>query len=155
MREVETLPQIVDLDNDEIAALLKRTHQGHLGLSREDHPYVVPITFAYDAPHVYFFTTEGQKTEFIDVNPLVCLQVEEVRDPHNWKSVILNGKAGRLTDNESVERAMRLIRAINPRLAPAWSIRWMDDSIRSNVAVVYRIEVDSSSGRATLPAEKR
>lgn len=147
MIEARTLPQIVDLDNDDINALLERVNFGHLGLCRDDRPYVVPIHFAFGRPGIYFFTTEGLKTEMIDANPTVCLQVEDIRSREDWESVIVTGTAERLKTDEQIERAMKLIKKVNPELSPAWSIRWMDDWVRSNREVVYRISQDIVNGR--------
>src|SRR5689334_18736011 len=125
MIEESTLPQIVDLDRDAIRRFLTHHHFGHLGVCRRDRPYVVPLTFIYDAPHIYFFTTEGLKTEMIDANPTACLQVEDIRSAFDWESVIVTGTAVRLTESEAVEHGMKRIEAIDPGLAPAWSIRWL------------------------------
>lgn len=145
-----TLPQIVDLGNEEINDLLQHVNFGHLGLCRNNRPYVVPIHFAFGKPGIYFYTTEGLKTEIIDDNPTVCLQVEDITDRENWKSVIITGQAERLTAEREIDRAMKLIKTVNPKLVPAWSIRWMDDWIRSSVGVVYRITPEIKVGRTTL-----
>lgn len=93
MTETKTVPQIVDMDNEEIAALLERVNFGHLGVCSKNRPYVVPIHFAYERPYIYFYTTEGLKTEIIDENPTICLQIEEIKNRENWQSVIF--KIGR------------------------------------------------------------
>jgi len=150
MIEAKTLPEIVDLGNDEIDILLTKINFGHLGLSKDDRPYVVPIHFAYGKPGIYFFTTEGMKTDILDENPTVCLQLEDIKDRDNWKSLIIIGKAERLSEPQEIETAMKMIKKINPRLSPAWSIRWLDNWVRSNVEVVYRITPETMSGRTTL-----
>ncbi|MGE3467442.1 MAG: pyridoxamine 5'-phosphate oxidase family protein [Pyrinomonadaceae bacterium] len=150
MIETRNVPEIVDLGNDEIARLLREVNFGHLGLSRDDRPYVVPVHFAYDEPHVFFFTTEGLKTDIIDVNSTVCLQVEDVKDRENWQSVILTGKAERLISDPDKGNALELIKAVNPKLSPAWSVRWLDGWVRSNVEVIYRITPEFITGRRTL-----
>src|SRR6185503_18189548 len=108
MIEVERYPEIVDLDNEEISELLQRVNFGHLGCARRDRPYVIPIHFAYGRPGIYFFTTEGLKTDILDENPMVCLQVEEIKDPKHWQSVIITGIAERLTTDREIESAMKL-----------------------------------------------
>jgi hypothetical protein len=55
-----------------------------------------------------------------------------------------------LTDADEVKHAMDLISAKNPSLTPALSIRWMDQWIRSNINVVYRITPTTITGRATV-----
>lgn len=150
MIESTTLPQIVELGNDEIIDLLRRTNFGHLGVCRDNRPYVVPIHFAYGKPGIYFFTTEGLKTEMITENPTVCLQVEEIEDGEHWQSVIITGTAEQLQTQREIDHAMKLIMAANPKLVPAWSIRWIDDDIRVNTEAVYRISTEISTGRRTL-----
>lgn len=150
MIEAKTLAQIVDLSNDDIYEVLETVGFGHIGFSADDRPYVIPIHFAVQRPHLYFFTTEGKKTEILQKNPYVCLQVENVTDGKNWKSVIIEGEAILIAEPEAVEKAMDLIQQTNPTLTPAWSIRWMDSWIRSNRSAVYRIDKSAMSGRRTL-----
>ena len=40
-------------------ALLLRNGFGHLGCSRDDHPYVVPMHYAFDSQDLYFSTTQA------------------------------------------------------------------------------------------------
>src|SRR5215211_7690381 len=111
--------EVIEMTRDEIARLLARGWYGHLGCSRDGHPYVVPMSYAYDAPDLYFFTTEGTKTEFIAANHKICFQVEEVAGPDDWRSVMLTGRAELLTAAADVERAMSLVSERNPSLTPA------------------------------------
>ena len=117
---------------------------------RDTHPYVVPVHYAYDEPHIYIYTTEGKKTEIIEKNPEVCLQVEEVTDDKHWQSAIVTGDAIQLTDKKEIKSAMDFILAANPQLSPALSIHWMDSWIRANVQVVYRITSQMITGRRTV-----
>ncbi len=150
MLEAKTLVQIVELSPEDSRELLERVRYGHLACTRDDQPYVVPIHYAYQDPHVFIFTTEGKKTGIIDDNPKVCLQVEEVTDGRHWQSVIVTGEAERLTEKEEIDRAMEFITAVNPTLTPAISIHWLDQWIRSNIDVVYRINPATITGRTTL-----
>ena len=150
MTEAKTLAQVTEMSNEENKGLLRRVNFGHLGCARNDQPYVVPIHFAYGDPDIYFFTTEGKKTEIIDENPEVCLQLQDVTDSKHWQSVIVTGTAERLTPGDDFDRAMELIKTTNPTLTPAWSIHWMDQWVRTNVEVVYRVSPQSITGRMTM-----
>ncbi len=142
--------RVEEMGTNEINSLLARVGYGHLGCNDESRPYVVPIHYAYREPDIYLFTTEGKKTEIIENNPQVCLQVEEIIDEKTWKSVIAEGIAVQLTEKEETDRAMELILATNPTLTPALNVRWMDQWIRSNVPVAYRITPTTTSGRTTV-----
>lgn len=151
MIESKRMVEVQEMDDKDSKKLLGRVGYGHLGLVRGgSHPYVVPVHYAYDESHVYIFTTEGKKTEIIERNPEVCLQVEDVTDEKHWQSVIVTGDAVQLTDRKEVKQAMDLILAGNPRLTPALSIHWMDDWVRANIQVVYRITPQMMTGRTTI-----
>ena len=147
MASIKQIPQVVDLSRSEIEALLSSIRYGHIGMSRDDRPYVVPIHFAYEKPAIYFYTTEGLKTDILEVNPEICLQAENIQEATNWESIIVTGKAKRLESEPQIEKAVRALKNVNPRLVPAWSIRWMDGWVRSNVEAVYRITVSEMTGR--------
>ena len=142
--------EVQELGNKQIEVLLKRVGYGHLGCARNNHPYVVPINYAYEYGLIYIYTTEGKKSEMIAANPEVCLQVEEVENNKNWKSVIVIGDAEEITDEAEREHALEFILKINPTLTPALSIRWMDSWVRENIEVIYRIRPRITSGRTAI-----
>src|SRR5436853_6391599 len=113
--------KVEDMSPAEMHALLQRESFGHLGCSNDGRPYVLPMNYAYDGKELYFFTTEGMKTQFIEANPQVCLQVEEITDSTHWRSVMVIGKAEEITKREETQRAIKLITERNPSLTPAIS----------------------------------
>jgi uncharacterized protein len=143
--------EIEEMGSIEMHELLRRVNYGHLGCAREGHPYVVPIHYVHQLDDFYFFTTEGMKTEYISANPEVCLQVEEVQDPFNWRSVIVTGKAELLTSQEDTERVLQAIKEVNPTLTPALNNMWIDAWGRASKVAIYRIQSSIISGRKTLP----
>ncbi len=144
--------EIEEMAAEEMHALLQKVGYGHLGCAREGRPYVVPIHYSYADPDLYIFTTDGMKTDYIAANPEVCLQVEEVDEPTNWRSVIVIGRAERLTKGEDMEHAMQAITERNPTLTPAINKTWIDVWGRANVIAIYRIHPNIMSGRKTLKA---
>ena len=136
----------------EMHALLQRESFGHLGCARDGRPYVVPMHYAYDGKDLYFFTTEGMKTQFIQANPQVCLQIEEVNDTMNWRSVMVIGRANELTRKDEMQRAMKLITERNPSLTPAINATQLDSIGRAVDVAIYRITPEIIDGRQTVPA---
>lgn len=141
--------------NDEIRTLLETVKYAHFAVSLDDQPYIVPVHYAYEEPNFYIYTTDGRKAEIIRKNPQVCLQVEEVIDNTKWQSVIVEGVAEQLTTRKEIEKAMELLLDVNPTLTPAISIRWMDNWIRENREIIYRITPSRISGRTTVNVETR
>lgn len=142
--------KLEDMTAKEMRALLQRVGYGHLACARANRPYIVPIHYAYEEPNIYIFTTEGMKTQIIAENPEVCLQVEEVHDAKHWRSVIVNGRADRLTRNEDRAFAMIFITERNPALTPALHERWIGPWGRENISAIYRLHPDFMSGRKTV-----
>ncbi|HZT59536.1 MAG TPA: pyridoxamine 5'-phosphate oxidase family protein [Pyrinomonadaceae bacterium] len=141
--------EVTEMARGEMLALLLRVGYGHLGCARDGHPYVVPMNYAFDSQDLYFFTTDGTKTEFIAANREVCFQVEEITDALSWRSVVLTGRAERLTKAEDTERAMRLITERNPTLTPALNRTKVGPWLRLSNVAVYRVRPDAIYGRKT------
>ena len=146
--------EVSAMTRDEMERLLARGWYGHLGCARDGHPYVVPMCYAYDAPDLYFFTTEGTKTEFIAANHEVCFQVEEIVGPDDWRSVMLTGRAELLTEASDVERAMYLVSERNPSLTPALSHTRIGAWTRLSRIALYRLRFDAAYGRQTAKKDE-
>lgn len=146
----EPMIEVQDLSDSEISELLAEKDYGHLGVAKDNEPYVVPVNYAYRDPYFYIYTTEGLKTEMITANPKVCLQVEDVRDRDDWRSVVVRGTAVIVRDEEHLKAIREMILDINPTLTPALSVRWMDQWVRQNVEVVFAIEPRITTGRKSV-----
>ena len=146
---------IDEMGQREIQSFLQQVGYGHLGCIHEGKPYVMPMHYYFDDPAIYLFTTEGMKTHDIDANPEVCLQIEEIRDPMHWRSVIVNGRADRLTEQQDIDHAMQFIKERNPTLSPAINRTWIDSWGRAEVVTIYRVHEGEMSGRTTDGASSR
>lgn len=142
--------KVKEMAMGEMQALLLRVGFGHLGCTRDGHPYVVPMHYAYDGQDLYFFTTEGTKTEFIAANHEVCFQVEEITDPSNWRSVMVIGEANRLTKPDEMEHAMQLITERNQTLTPALNKTNIGAWHRLSNIAIYRVRTGAIYGRKTI-----
>ena len=145
--------KIENMTKEEITNLLSANNFGHLGCARDDHPYVVPMNYAFDRESIFFFTTEGTKTEYINANREVCFQVEEIRSPSDWRSCMVMGRAERLTLAAELERAMQVITDNNPSLTPAINKTEIGSWHRMANVVVYRVRAEALYGRKTVGPE--
>ncbi len=146
------------MGSKEIQTLLQRVGYGHLGCAFEGRPYVVPMQYYSEEPSedssedlaIYIFTTKGQKTEYIEANSQVCLQVEDVEDPLHWRSVVVTGRAERLTDQSDIDHVRQLVEKRNPETrSPAISRTWIDTWGRENIVAIYRIHPSEVTGNQT------
>ncbi|WP_223278205.1 pyridoxamine 5'-phosphate oxidase family protein [Nostoc sp. 'Peltigera membranacea cyanobiont' 232] len=137
------------MSSKEIHELLHQVGYGHLGCVHEGKPYVMPMYYYLEEEDIYLFTTVGMKTHDIDANPEICLQVEEIHSPLHWRSVIVNGRASRLTEHSDIDRVMHSIKERNTTLSPAINRTWIDAEGRSEAIAIYRIHESEISGRTT------
>ncbi len=146
---------IDEMSSKEIYELLEQIGYGHLGCIHEGKPYVMPMHYYLENADIYLFTTVGMKTHDIDANPEVCLQVEEINDLLHWRSVIVNGRASRLTEQQDINQALEFIKEHNPTLSPAINRTWIDAQGRSEAIAIYRIRESEMSGRTTEGVSSR
>jgi uncharacterized protein len=142
---------MLDIDEMGSAEMYKMLHKvgyGHLGCVHEGKPYVMPMNYYLDDLTIYLFSTVGMKTHDMDINPDVCLQVEEIRGPDHWR-VIVTGQAEHLKAEPEIDRAMKFIKARNPTLSPAINRTWTDAQGRAEEIAIYRIHLTEMSGRTT------
>jgi uncharacterized protein len=140
---------IDEMTTDEIYELLRKVGHGHMGCSLEGHPYVVPMQYYFEAPDIYIFTTVGMKTHYMDANPEVCLQVEEVNNLEHWRSVTVMGRVERVTERSEIDRIMEIVKAQNPARSPAVNRTWTDAWGRANKTAIYHIYPTEMNGRTT------
>jgi len=79
------------IDRKGCEEILAKCSLGRLACCLDNQPYVIPIHFAYEDDYAYFFSTFGQKIEWMRINPKVCLQVDEILTRSHWMSVVANG----------------------------------------------------------------
>ena len=142
--------KVEDMSPADMHALLQRENFGHLGCARDGRPYVVPMHYAYDGKEFYFFTTQGMKTQYIDTNPQICFQVEEITGRTHWRSVMVIGRATEITNDEEMQRGMKFITERNPSLTPAISATQLDSIGRAVDIALYRITPEIIDGRQTV-----
>jgi uncharacterized protein len=140
---------IDEMGTKEMHELLQKVGHGHLGCALEGHPYVVPMHYYFEEPNLYIFTTLGMKTKYMDANPFVCLQVEEVHDLKHWRSVTVTGRAEHITLQQDIDRVMQFVKIKNLTLSPAINRTWIDAWGRAEVMALYRIHPTEMAGRTT------
>jgi nitroimidazol reductase NimA-like FMN-containing flavoprotein (pyridoxamine 5'-phosphate oxidase superfamily) len=98
---------IREMSRTECLHVLAGSRLARLGCAQENQPYVVPVCLAYDEASecLYGFTTLGQKIEWMRVNPLVCVEVDEVTADDQWVSVIAFGRYEELPETTGSDDA--------------------------------------------------
>lgn len=140
-------------DKEEIAKIIRQAKICRLGLSWDNRPYVVPVSFGYDGDFVYFHTgREGLKIDYLEANDRVCFEMEhDVRmlpDKDNackWSvtylSVIGFGRVEEITETE------RIRSALNQIMKHYSGREWDFDAAALARTRVWRIAVEEMTGK--------
>jgi nitroimidazol reductase NimA-like FMN-containing flavoprotein (pyridoxamine 5'-phosphate oxidase superfamily) len=139
-----------ELTSEQIDQVLRAETLGRIGCVADDWPYVVPVTYAYDGEHVYVHSAEGMKLRAMRARPAVCFEVEQVRGPRDWRTVIARGYFEPLWRDVD-EYAMKLLASRFASTRPSDSTHIDHVQTRSGAPVsrpfLYRIRLLERSGR--------
>jgi hypothetical protein len=108
------------LTDQEIKEILNKEPVGHLALSKNDQPYLVPLNYVYQEGQILFHCRKsGRKVDYIVSNALACFQVgsygEVVRGEnpckfnYDFKSVIVEGNISEVEERAAKEEALEAI----------------------------------------------
>jgi nitroimidazol reductase NimA-like FMN-containing flavoprotein (pyridoxamine 5'-phosphate oxidase superfamily) len=142
---------IRELDQAECEALLSRNHVGRLAFTFRDRVDIEPIGYVFSEGAIYARTTPGTKLSVLAHHPWVAFEVDEVRGPFKWNSVVVKGtvyvvdKDSGPRSTESYEHAMDVLRTAMPEAFTA------DDPVPER-SILLRIHIDDWAGRAATPA---
>jgi nitroimidazol reductase NimA-like FMN-containing flavoprotein (pyridoxamine 5'-phosphate oxidase superfamily) len=140
-------PTIRSLTRAECDALLARNHVGRIAFSFHDRVDVQPIGYVYEAGWIFGRTSEGHKLTTLEHNRWLAFEVDEVRGPFDWASVVVHGSfhvldpEGTERDQAVVQRAVHLLRDVVPESFTA------EDPVAFRT-VLFRISVGEMTGRA-------
>ena len=146
---------IGSLTNEQIEDVLNKNVLGRIGCHDGKRNYVVPINYVYHEKYIIAHSVMGLKIEMMRKNPGVCFQVDEIKGPTNWKSVIIWGEYQELTDQRArysamtlfVNRMMHVKISENP-ISPAIGEGIVSDNSRWHVKpIIYRIVITEKTGR--------
>jgi len=99
-------------DAAEIDQIINSCDTCRLGLSLNNQPYVIPISFGYDGERIYIHTAaEGRKIDYFEGNPEVCVEFDQdvtlvthessaCKWTADYRSVICFGRISEIIDSE-------------------------------------------------------
>ncbi|HKQ77578.1 MAG TPA: pyridoxamine 5'-phosphate oxidase family protein [Blastocatellia bacterium] len=123
-------------------AILREGSLGRLGCISEGWPYVVPVNYYFDGKDIYSHSLPGKKISALRANPRVCLQVDEIKDSYNWRSVIAYGTFEEVTAEETREKVLTKLYSRLPHMTPVESK--LVEGLKETI--VFRIKVDEITG---------
>jgi nitroimidazol reductase NimA-like FMN-containing flavoprotein (pyridoxamine 5'-phosphate oxidase superfamily) len=145
---------IQEMNQDECLKWLPRSRLARLACAHENQPYIVPVYLAFHNPLenpacFYGFTTSGLKVEWMRVNPLVCVQLDEIEGSERWISVIAMGRYEELPEIEGND----FERSQAHKLLQNHAMWWEPATIHSSnqpepfIPIYYKIHIDEITGQ--------
>jgi len=134
-----------ELSREECLALLEKARYGRLGLSLNDLPYIVPMSYVYHDGRIFLHSRgKGKKVEYVTENPRVCFQVD-LLDKNRWSSVNAYGTA-RLSDD--LESKKRMFDSFTARgLGGHGGKQFQKEDLEKMEMTIWEIEIEEISGR--------
>ena len=145
------LPEFRELDASEAAALLARNHVGRIAYSFHSLIDIEPISYVYADGVIYMRTQQGSKLATLAHAPWVAFEVDEVRGPFEWQSVVARGtvyvldNTGSKLSRASYRVAVQHLRALVPHV-------FDEEDPTPERTVVLQIHPDIVIGREARPA---
>ncbi len=135
---------ILEMSLSEIEEFVVSQKVGRVGCHFDGETYVVPVIYAWEAPCIYIYTTEGKKVDMMRENPRVCFEIDEYLSSGAWRSVIVQGLFEELREDDAT-RALRIIseRVTSNRTRE----RHHDDRGEGRTPVAFRIHAADVTGR--------
>lgn len=147
---------IKDLKASECFELLGNNCIGRLSFIKGTSPYILPITYFYDAEDkcILSYSAEGHKIEAMRTYPSVTLQVDEIKSIQNWRSVQVHGKFEELDGStakrylhrfaQGVQETIERMKGEKPKFIQDFSSRLQE----RDMPIVYRISVTDIVGKS-------
>ena len=132
------------LDETEARDFITAGKIGRLGCVDNGEPYVVPVNYVFEEMSIYSHSLPGRKIEALRANPRACLQVDEIRDDFNWRSVIAFGNFEEIRVPTDRRTILRKLLDRFPLLTPVESTMAQDAGAPDSI--VFRIVVDRITG---------
>jgi uncharacterized protein len=145
---------ITKMRTKECRELLARLGFGRLACACNDRPYIVPIYFSYNDDRLYSFSTMGQKILWMRQNPLVCVEVDQVRAHDNWESVVALGRYVEIPKGPEGAQARDYVRSLLGKRHLWWQSGYTVNQVRRPNVVIpiyYCILLEKMSGLRGSP----
>lgn len=143
---------IREMMRQECEDVLARLSFGRLACSHDNQPYIVPIYFACAPSCLYGFATMGQKIEWMRLNPLVCVEADEVRSHMDWASVLVKGRYEEFSDTPEYSKQRQQAQALLEKTRSLWwqtgfAAAQTRERFDRDITIFYCIHIDELTGR--------
>lgn len=100
---------IGELSPDEVEEIISTQLIVRIGCHANGTTYIIPVSYAYEAPYAYVHSLHGKKLDMMRKNAEICFQVDAITNMANWKSVIAWGTFEEVVSANGRNHALKLL----------------------------------------------
>ncbi|MEK6288459.1 MAG: pyridoxamine 5'-phosphate oxidase family protein [Acidobacteriota bacterium] len=134
---------------------LAQASVARLACEMDGQPYAVPVYPIYDGNCLFGFSTMGYKIDCMRANPLVCVEIDDIKSQNQWMSVLVFGRYEELPDTLENEAARARAHEWLQKRAMWWEPACIAVAHRacpkSLTPIFYRILIDRMTGHRASP----
>lgn len=146
---------IEEMTVEECREVLTRASLARLACEMDGQPYVIPVYLAYDGSDLFGFATMGYKIDCMRANPLVCVEIDDIKSQSEWMSVVVFGTYEELPDIPELQGTREHAYELLKRRAMWWEPASVSvanlDYPKSFAPIFYRIRIDRMTGHQATP----
>lgn len=146
---------IDEMTFEECRDALAQAKVARLVCDMDGQPYAVPVYLAFDGNYLFGFATMGLKIDCMRANPLVCVEIDDIKSQNQWESVVVYGSYEELPDMPEYEAARAHAHALLQKRAMWWEPACVSVEHRGYPkpfsAIFYRIHIDRMTGHRASP----
>ena len=148
------VPQFQILTPDDCAQILERNHVGRLAFMNREGVDIEPLGYVARGNWIFLRSAYGAKLEALAHNPYVAFEVDEIKGPLDWRSVVAHGTIyllppdGAPIEQREAHRAVEAIRSLIPEALTE------KDPVPER-QIVYGLHIDRVDGRMAQSSAKR
>jgi nitroimidazol reductase NimA-like FMN-containing flavoprotein (pyridoxamine 5'-phosphate oxidase superfamily) len=146
---------IEDIGRRESIELLTRMRLGRLACAHDSQPYVTPFYYCYHDGYIHSFATVGQRVEWMRRNPRVCVEVDDIKSPQQWTSLIVFGRYEELPNSPEWQQTREMVYELLKQHGSWWEPGYAHTVIggvaRPMTPVFFRIFVEQITGHRASP----
>ena len=145
----------ITLDQKASKSILKNEYLGHLSYIYQNRPFVVPITYYYDAERnvIICYSAEGHKMNAMRKNNEVALNIVDVDHLTKWKSVMVHGKFEQLFGSDAksylhvFSLGIKTLISEKELVELSFISEFSSKAINENIPMIFIIKIEEITGK--------
>ena len=145
---------IQELETSECLKILDSNFIGHLAYIFGKSPYVVPVTYFYDAEENFIlsYSAKGHKIEAMRKQASIALQVDDIQSIQSWHSILVHGSFEELEGSTAKNNLRMFVEGVQDTIVKSnrAKLRFIQDfsnRLQGKIPIIYRMRISDIIGK--------